>query len=220
MKKVTTTRWVKQEEHKFIADDFKVFDTEAECRAYEMKGKLDYAENRFKQIAKEINIPFFTWGAQEEKMYVVTMENESDFGILQDYAYAYCNDCSGLTVPDEYPVQKIIVVGYDYVTIPVSPHDFFPDDPAILVKQLQKCIDDITEKTFIVKSWDELANENDYKIFFEEFILPTNDISEAYVKSMNEYAGMKVTYDPVEKSITLPSGEKIKNYIWERWMLK
>lgn len=223
MKKVTTTEWIKKEEHKFIADDLKVFDTESACRAYEMKNKLSEAEQKFNQISKQICIPFFEWSSQEDFMYIVTMNDLNDYKILEDYAYAYCGSACDIKMPDKFPARKIVVVGYDYVTFPVG--CYFTDNPSVLVKQLQECIDKIEnsfcqEKKYIVKTWEEIVEDKTMKIS-NNFVAPRDEAICCFIIDMAEkYGGQTVTFMENANKIKLADGTVEPIYTWKKWMLK
>lgn len=129
MKEIRTIKMVESVEVKYFADDGKEFETEHECRVYEMQQDKD----KLKRMYEELNpicvaSDVLEWFGNDSGIDVVTVNSQRDFNIVK--AYLKHSDYVDFEVeePKEYPKTLTIYWNDGYVGTPSFDKEFMRNE--------------------------------------------------------------------------------------------
>lgn len=129
MKEIRTIKMVESVEVKYFADDGKEFETEHECRVYEMQQDKD----KLKRMYEELNpicvaSDVLEWFGNDSGIDVVTVNSQRDFNIVKAYLKHSPYVDFEVEEPKEYPKTLTIYWNDGYVCTPSFDKEFMRNE--------------------------------------------------------------------------------------------
>ena len=85
MRKTSKVKTIYQTVTEYIADDGKVFESEAECKAYVIKLHSDLETEFYNIETHNLDIPFVDWDSESDISQIFILKSERDYEILQTW---------------------------------------------------------------------------------------------------------------------------------------